>query len=71
MEIRVLDELAIVTSVTIITLKLIGIIDLPWWAATLPFWIGLAIYVLVAVILIIDRGIDLVINKFKSTNRNR
>jgi len=37
-------------GVVFVTLKLIGIIDWSWWWVTLPFWGGLALVLLIAII---------------------
>lgn len=40
-------------GVLFVGLKLTGYIDWSWWLVTLPFWIGLPIIIVIAIIMII------------------
>lgn len=55
-------------GVAFVILKLMDIIDWPWWAVTIPFWGGIA---LIACILITYFFVTIILNKIKSTNRNK
>lgn len=40
-------------GVLFVGLKLTGYIDWSWWLVTLPFWIGLPVIIVIAIIMII------------------
>lgn len=56
-------------GVVFVTLKLMDIIDWPWWAVTLPFWGGIALVALILIIGLLINGICWVIDEYKSTKR--
>lgn len=40
-----------VLGIVFVTLKLCGVIDWSWWLVTMPFWIGIGLFVAVMLIL--------------------
>lgn len=53
-------------GVVFVTLKIVGIIDWSWWWVTVPFWGGIAIFLVgAAVIMIIAADIDISNNRRK------
>lgn len=37
-----MKQLLTITGILFIILKIVGVIDWPWWLVTMPFWIGYA-----------------------------
>lgn len=44
-------------GVSFVVLKLTGFIDWSWWWVTLPFWGGIALFVVVALLMMVMVGI--------------
>ncbi|PAD72417.1 hypothetical protein [Paenibacillus campinasensis] len=60
-------------GIVFVTLKLTGVIDWSWWWVTLPFWGGLALALVIALISLIAYGIasGVEANKRERRRRNR
>lgn len=46
-----------VVGIVFIILKLVGVINWSWWWVTAPFWIPIALYLIVIVVIVIIAGI--------------
>ena len=50
-------------GVAFVILKLCGVIDWSWWLVTLPFWGGLALFIVIALVILIIAGFTMLREK--------